>query len=211
LSANRAVDALLFDLGGVVIDVDWNRVFEAWADRARVSAADVAARFAFDAPYEAHERGEIGRLRRSGGRDDQRDVALDDDAFLAGWNSLFVGPVAGMPALLERLARSYRLYGFSNTNRAHVAHWQPRYRDLLQPFAAIYCSCDLGARKPDAAAFHEVANRIGAAPQRLVFFDDTEANVLGARAAGLMAAHVRSAAEVESALGRFGVRVDEPG
>jgi len=134
-------------------------------------------------------------------------VALDDEALLAGWNSLFVGPVAGMNEVLAELARSYPLYAFSNTNRAHVDHWEPRYRDLLQPFAAVYCSCELGVRKPDAAAFLEVAKRIGVAPQNLLFFDDTETNVVGARNAGLLAAEVHSAADVRQALRGFGVRL----
>jgi len=60
LSGSRVVEALLFDLGGVVIDVDWRRVFDVWANGARVPAAEIAARFLFDERYEAHERGEIG-------------------------------------------------------------------------------------------------------------------------------------------------------
>jgi putative hydrolase of the HAD superfamily len=211
LSGDRGVGALLFDLGGVVIGVDWRRVFAAWAHGAGVAAAGIAARFAFDDRYEAHERGEIGPDEYCAHLRGALGVALDDDALLAGWNCLFVGPVPGMAELLERLARSVPLYAFSNTNRAHLAHWQPRYRELLEPFSAVYCSCEIGARKPDAAAFLEVANRIGVAPQDLLFFDDAEVNVLGARAAGLLAAEVHGAADVRQALRSAGVRVDDAG
>lgn len=205
------VDALLFDLGGVVIDIDWRRVFHAWADAARIPADAIAGRFSFDEPYEAHERGEIGpdeywpHLRSALG------VALADSELLAGWNRLFVAPVPGMRVLLERLAQSYPLYAFSNTNQAHVAFWRPRYGDLLAPFSAVYCSCDIGARKPDPAAFLEVAKRIGIAPEKIGFFDDHPANVQGAREAGLLAQEVHSAANVRAALQRFGVRLDEVG
>lgn len=210
MSLRRAVDALLFDLGGVVIEIDWGRVFQAWADAARVSPVDIAARFSFDDAYEAHERGEItshaycAHLRGALG------VPLADDELLAGWNALFVAPVPGMTALLERLAGAYPLYAFSNTNAAHVAYWKPRYRAALQPFSAVYCSCEIGVRKPDAAAFDDVARRIGVAPGRIAFLDDSEGNVAGARSAGLLAGTVRSAAEVREALQQFGVRVEAP-
>ena len=59
-SATASADALLFDLGGVVIQIDFARAIQAWADAARVPASQVHARFSLDAGYEAHERGEIG-------------------------------------------------------------------------------------------------------------------------------------------------------
>jgi putative hydrolase of the HAD superfamily len=211
LREDRGVDALLFDLGGVVIDVDWRRVFEAWARGARVAAADIATRFAFDDRYEAHERGEIGPEEYCAHLRGALGVALDDDALLAGWNCLFVGPVPGMTQLLERLARSYPLYAFSNTNRAHVAHWRPRYRDLLEPFSAVYYSCEIGARKPDAAAFLAVATRIGVAPARIAFFDDHAGNVEGAHEAGLLAHEVHSADDVREALRRSGIPAEGAG
>ncbi|HEX5612006.1 MAG TPA: HAD family hydrolase, partial [Burkholderiales bacterium] len=147
------MDALLFDLGGVVIEVDFDRIFKAWASAASLPTAQLAARFTFDAHYEAHERGAIElheyceHLRSALG------LALSDEELLAGWNRIFGAPVPGMQALLERLARLHPLYVFSNTNRAHMAHWEPRYRALLAPFSAVYCSCDLGMRKPDVEAF----------------------------------------------------------
>lgn len=205
------VEALLFDLGGVLIDIDWRRVFQAWANAARVPASEIGARFAFDAQYEAHERGTIGPDEYCAHLRSALGLSLADQELLAGWNRLFVGEVPGMQALLERLALERPLYAFSNTNRAHVAHWAPRYRELLAPFSAVYCSCDLGARKPDTAAFLEVAKRIGVQPQRIAFFDDHALNVAGARNAGLLAEEAHSAAGVREVLRRLGVRLDGAG
>ena len=54
-----AVDALLFDLGGVIVSIDWERAFERWAADSGQAIDAVRARYQFDAPYERHERGEI--------------------------------------------------------------------------------------------------------------------------------------------------------
>ena len=69
----------------------------------------------------------------------------------------------------------------------------------------MICSCEIGCRKPDAAAFAKVAGIVGAAPGRIGFFDDNAANVAGARAAGFQAFRSTSAAEVSRALAELGI------
>lgn len=195
-----AVEALLFDLGGVLVEIDFQRAFEAWASAAQVPVSHIASRFSFDDAYEAHERGEIvgaayfAHLRRS------LAVALTDEELLAGWNAIFLGPMAGIDALLGRLAKHLPLYVFSNTNPSHRAFWQFRYGKTLAPLTGVFCSCDLGARKPAGHAFLEVCRRIGIQPSRIGFFDDRPENVLGARRAGLQACQAASAAEIRRAL-----------
>lgn len=72
--------------------------------------------------------------------------------------------------------------------------------DFGRAFAAVYCSCELGMRKPAPEAFLGVAERMGVAPARIAFFDDTQENVRGAREAGLIAFQVSSIEQVRRAL-----------
>jgi FMN phosphatase YigB (HAD superfamily) len=81
------VDALVFDLGGVLIDIDLRRAFRAWAAAAGIPADAIAARFAVDEACCAHERGEIDPQRSRAGlqahhatRPDQ--IAAISDALL---------------------------------------------------------------------------------------------------------------------------------
>jgi putative hydrolase of the HAD superfamily len=207
MSRGAAIEALLFDLGNVLIDVDFGRAISEWAKAANTAEGRIAARFGPDEAYCAHERGELSEaqyfasLRRSLGID------LSDAQFLSGWNAIFGGPIPGMETLLHDLSRILPLYAFSNTNRSHRTHWEPRYRALLGPIRKVICSCDIGVRKPDPDAFIKVAQLIGAAPARIGFFDDLEENVAGARAAGLHAFRVRSAAQVRNALPALGIEL----
>jgi hypothetical protein len=63
--------ALLFDLGGVVLEIDFDRVFLSWGARASCDPQLIRRRFKFDEAYEQHERGELdaagyfASLRRS--------------------------------------------------------------------------------------------------------------------------------------------------
>lgn len=181
------LDALVFDLGNVLVPIDFGRAFAAWAQAANLAPGELAARFSFDEAYCAHERGELAapeyfaRLRRALG------VSLSDEELLRGWNAIFLEPLDEIVALVRTLARSLPLYVFTNTNHAHIACWRPRYRELLAPFRKVICSCDLGCRKPDIEAFRRVARIAGAPPHRLGYIDDLEENVAGARAAGFHA------------------------
>jgi glucose-1-phosphatase len=195
-----SADALLFDLGRVVLDIDFNRTLACWAEHAGCAPADLVPRFVRDDVYKGHERGEIddatffAGLRRSLGID------VPDHALLEGWNAIFVGEMAGIAPLLARAGQRLPLYAFSNTNTAHVAHFSQAYADLLGHFREMFLSSTIGLRKPDAEAYHHVVKAIGVPAARIVFFDDLMENIEGARACGLTAVHVTSTSDVADAL-----------
>ena len=62
--------ALLFDLGGVVIDIDFRRAFSLWQPGSGLSLEEIAKAFKFDLQYQRHERGEMRCVRphRAGAR-----------------------------------------------------------------------------------------------------------------------------------------------
>ncbi|MDU6435124.1 MAG: glucose-1-phosphatase, partial [Pantoea sp.] len=49
----------IFDLGNVIVDIDFNRVLGVWSDLGRVPLALLQSRFHMDEAFEQHERGEI--------------------------------------------------------------------------------------------------------------------------------------------------------
>ena len=206
----NSIEALLFDLGRVVIDLDQARAHARWAELAGVPMRDIAAlvgeRILGKEAYCRHERGEISDAQFFAHLRQQLKLALSDAELVDGWNSIFIGEIPGIRRLLANLHGRLPLYAFSNTNAAHHAYWSRQFRDLLMPFRKIYVSHEIGARKPEPAAFRTVVADMGLAPDRVLFFDDSAENVAGARACGLMAVAVTTAAEIETALIDFGVR-----
>ena len=200
-----SADALLFDLGRVVIDIDFNKTLACWAGHAGCEVAQLVGRFSPDQTFRRHETGEISdaeffeSLRVSLG------IKLSDAQFLDGWNSIFVGEVPGMARLLARAAKRLPLYAFSNTNAAHVEHFSQAYADVLGHFREIFLSSSIGLRKPDAAAYDHVVRAIGVPASRIVFFDDLAENITGAQARGLIGVHVTSPDDVADALAALGI------
>jgi putative hydrolase of the HAD superfamily len=200
-----AADALLFDLGRVVLDIDFNRTLTCWAGHAGCEPSDIVGRFVRDEAYRHHE---IGRISDQAYFDSLRaslGIGISDAQFLEGWNAIFAGEMPGIAPLLARAAGRLPLYAFSNTNAPHVEHFSKAYADLLGHFREVYLSSAIGLRKPDAAAYDHVVDAIGVPASRIVFFDDLAENIEGARARGLLAVHVGSSADVAAALAALGI------
>ena len=205
LLAPDAADALLFDLGRVVLDIDFDKTLACWAAHAGCEPARLVGRFTRGEIYQRHERGEIGDAEFFAALRTSLGVELTDDQFLEGWNAVFAGEMPGIAPLLARAAQRMPLYAFSNTNGAHVEHFSQAYADVLGHFRELFLSSTIGLRKPDAAAYDHVVKAIGVAPKRIVFFDDLAENIEGARARGLTAVHVRSPDDVAEALATLGI------
>jgi glucose-1-phosphatase len=200
-----AADALLFDLGRVVLDLDFTRTLAFWADHAGCDMEHLTARFARDELYRSHEKGEISDAEFFEGLRTSLGVELSDAQLIEGWNAIFVGEMPGIKPVLARAAQRLPLYAFSNTNNPHIEYFSGRYADVLGHFREIFLSSSIGLRKPDAEAYDHVVKAIGIPAERIVFFDDLAENIAGARECGLIAVHVTSPADLTGALAALGI------
>jgi putative hydrolase of the HAD superfamily len=198
------IKALLFDLGGVVVEVAGARAALAWAGlegrHVQVPAAPHVTVPALHEAYLKHERGQLSdsaffaEVRRELG------LSLSEQQILQGWNAIIGDEIAGIRDLLERADARYPVFAFSNTNSAHIAHVSTRHKELLAKFRKLYLSHEIGLRKPDREAFIAVVAAMGVSPSDVLFFDDNLANVEGARAVGMAAVHVRTIEDVVAAI-----------
>jgi len=189
---HHSVEALLFDIGGVVVRIDFNRVFARWAEHAGCEPSLLRARFSHDPPYERHERGEIDASAYFASLRNSLGIDLDDARLRDGWNTIFVAEMPGIADLLACLAPKIPLYAFANTNRTHWTQFLKQFAPAVGQFRTVFTSHEMGLRKPEPAAFAYIVKEIGVPAERVLFFDDTLENVEGARACGLQAVHVTS-------------------
>ena len=196
-SDGGAIEAILFDLGGVVFDIDFRRAFASWGRAAACDPVELQARCRHDDEAGlGYETGRISdavyfdRLKTALG------VDVSDAALLDGWNAIIGSEIPGIAGELAGAGERWPLYAFSNTNKAHQAFFRERFATVLGHFRHVFASCDIGLRKPDAEAFRFVVDAIGVPAPRLLFFDDLAANVEGARACGIRAVRVTSPSTV---------------
>jgi len=197
---SRTVDALLFDLGGVVLEVDFERVFKHWATTNNVPIEHIKQRFAMDEAYQQHERGLISgseyfaHLRSSLG------LSADDVTMTAGWNAIFGNEIDLALDAIDQVSDRYPCYGFTNTNAVHQEYWEREHPRIRQSFNQVFVSSEMGLRKPDLQSFEHILDETSTKAGAMLFFDDTAENIEGALRAGLQAIQVSSAADVVKAL-----------
>ena len=194
------VEALLFDMGGVVIGIDFELAIKSWAERSRLSLEDVRDRFSLDAVYEKHERGEIDVSEYFEHLRNWLELEGNDEEIARGWNSIYTGEIAESTRDIAIARSQLPCYAFTNTNPTHLAEMHATYPSVMSAFDRVFASSDLGLRKPERAAFEAIGEAVGAPLSGLLFFDDLLENVEGAREAGLQAVHVRSYRDVRRAL-----------
>ncbi len=195
------IDTLLLDLGGVLIDVDYQRTARAFNELGFEGFESIYSKAKQDNLFDGFETGELSpALFR------ERISALHGKGITAGqvdhcWNAMLGRIPQERIDLLQRLRGKFRLLLLSNTNAIHVPAFeriiteQNGIADFRSLFDGAYYSCEMGLRKPDAKAFLYVLDRHGARPDRTLFIDDSIQHVEGARVAGLSAEHLELANE----------------
>jgi putative hydrolase of the HAD superfamily len=197
--------ALIFDLGGVIVPHDNELLYARLA--ARCAGPDPLSRiraFSGEAPYGAGDL-PIEHLHTR---------MCEDLGYLGGWDEfattfcshLSIDP--DMLALASALAERHRVLLLSNTNKVHWEHVLNLSDGALGRFEA-YLSHEIGAVKPDAEAYLRLAERAGVEPGRCIFFDDVMANVEAARLAGFQAEQFTTQAALEALLERCGVALPQ--
>lgn len=94
-------------------------------------------------------------------------------------------------ALAKELHQEYQTGIITN---AHHEFLEPimQKANLKDIFDVIVISSREGVIKPDARIFEITLERLGRAPDEVVFIDDIERNIVGAKAVGLKAIHYQS-------------------
>ncbi|AUX95287.1 glucose-1-phosphatase [Mixta gaviniae] len=187
----------IFDLGNVIVDIDFSRVLGVWSDLGRVPLALLKSRFQMGENFERHERGEISDEQFAAQLCAELDIALSYEQFAAGWQAVFVGVRPEVIALMQQLrGRGERVVILSNTNRLHCDHWPSQYPEVQQAADKLYLSQEMGMRKPEARIYQRVLTEEGFSADQAIFFDDNLDNIEAARQLGITAVHVTDAQTV---------------
>ena len=200
-AASSPFQAMVFDLGGVIIPHDNAFLHERLV--AGCSAPDASDRLRTIAHAERFGNGEssISDLHALLVRD--LGYAGDWPRFVQDWNCHLSIDLA-MLAYVEQLARANRVMIFSNTNREHWDHAVAMSGGALGRYEA-YLSHEIGQLKPSIRSFQTVADMAGIEPGRSLFIDDRADNVDGARRAGFQAEVFTTQADLAALLESAGV------
>ena len=202
LCSMQQVKTIIFDLGGVLLDIDFKLSEKAFADLGVTNFSDFFNQFHSNDLFRRLETGMDDNLFY----DDLRTatgLSLSDDQIRDAWNALLLDFRPESIAVLPQLRKRYKLYLLSNTNEIHLQEFQRRY-EVWRPgqvfdelFDVAYYSHRIGHRKPNASAFEYVLQKHELTPAETVFIDDSINNIEAAQQLGLQTIHLQPGMKVE--------------
>jgi glucose-1-phosphatase len=202
-SAPTGIQVLLFDVGGVLVELSGVETMLEWLGR-RVTADELWRMWLQSVPVRQFETGRIDAAEFAAGVISEFGLPIEPQRFLEAFIGWPTGLYPGTLEMLARIPRSYRRAILSNTNSLH---W-PRVLGEMQLGAAFehhFVSHLTGRIKPDSDAFEHVVESLGCVPAQVLFLDDNSLNIESAQRFGMHAIRVRGAAETRSVLTQLGI------
>jgi HAD superfamily hydrolase (TIGR01509 family) len=195
--SDRDVDFVLFDLGGVLIELGGVAAFQEMAGIA--SDEEVWHQWLASPWVRRFEMGRCTADEFSVGMVTEWQLDLGPERFLDVFRAWPIGPYPGAQDLLDEVRRSVPIGCLSNTNSLHWDHQSANW-PLVGMFDHTFLSFELGLVKPDLDIFEAVADRLPVDRDRVLYLDDVALNADAARAFGFRSAQVHGPGECREAL-----------
>ncbi|WP_215226804.1 HAD family hydrolase [Echinicola shivajiensis] len=196
MKIDKNVDFFVFDLGGVIIDLDIPFTLRQLDENIKSDKKYATENFMAHPLHHAYEKGEIDDTTfrtevRNVFKKNWTDQEIDNI-----WNAMLGRIPVHKIQLLKELRKTHPVYMLSNTNAIHFR----KVEEILladtgvekfdELFDHLFLSYEMGCRKPDTIIYEKVLAQIGQSGEKGVFFDDTAPNLVGAESVGLKTCHI---------------------
>lgn len=183
--------AVIFDFGNVIINIEFQRIYQTFAKFTSKSPAYIEKKITEDQIFRRYESGQFTDeefrevIRQTLG------FPLSDHEVDTAWNAILLDIPSDRIDLIHNIRQKYPVYLLSNTNNIHITASNSYLKkahginnlDLL--FDKLYLSYEMGLWKPDAEIYREVLRANKLQPNEVIFFDDNHHNIESAKAIGM--------------------------
>ena len=190
------ISTIIFDLGGVVLNLDVQLSLNAFSELSGISSEEVYSKFVDEDWTQAFEKGEIdANTFRNSVRDSLSNELTDSQIDMA-WDAMLLELPYPRLIMLGNLRPQYQTLVLSNTNEIHVQTFDKIVgavtggKLIADFFDKVYYSNEMGMRKPDAEIYSFVLEENNLDPSTTLFIDDMEINITGADSVGLQTLHL---------------------
>ena len=179
----KNIKNIIFDLGGVILNVDYLKTIEAFK---QIGIIDYDKIYTQNHQNELFNKIEKGTISMQGFRNEIRKLSVNnitDDQIDEAWNSMVLDFPPERFDLLKELKNHFNCYLLSNTNEIHFIFYTNllyktfKIKNLSELFLKEYYSHIIGMRKPDIKFYELVLNENQLIPSETLFIDDTAINI----------------------------------
>ncbi|MEM7062428.1 MAG: HAD family phosphatase [Cyanobacteria bacterium P01_B01_bin.77] len=200
------IDNVIFDLGGVIVDLDYSLTIRALSE---LAGYDISQQYSQQQQADVFSKFEVGNITVAEFRQGLMQLLgfkAEADAIDQAWNALILNFPRERVELLRQLGQRKRIFLLSNINELHLATVDRKFATamgtdigtLADQFERVYYSHLVGDRKPNRSIFQRVIDENQLTPTQTLFLDDTAHNLVGAQQVGLQTIHITQEKPIES-------------
>ncbi|MEN8204222.1 MAG: HAD family phosphatase [Bacteroidota bacterium] len=186
---------ILFDLGGVILDLDVQATLRRFYE---LGFSASLMQYPHSMNTDLFFKYETGKLSAGEFRNEIRKVSgvdISDEDIDEAWTAMLLKIPVERCDLLKKLAKRYELYMLSNTSDLHTPVFEQMFREnagmeMHDLFTRIYYSYEIGFHKPDREAWEYVIEDAGIKAGETLFLDDNIHNIKVSQELGFQAIHI---------------------
>ncbi len=191
----NSFDAVIFDLGGVIINLDYQKTISAFQALGMPNFEQVYSQMAQSNMFDSYETGQISTQHFINLLLTHLPIGTSPNKVVAAWNAMILDVPPKKITLLAELKKSLPTFLLSNTNDLHIQKVRDEWKKVTEcameeSFHKMYLSHEIKHRKPTSQAFSYVLDENGLEAARTLFIDDTLQHIEGAKSLGLQTLHL---------------------
>jgi len=186
----KKITTYLFDLGGVIVDVNYEKTISEFLNLGVNNAHDLYNQFNQSGLFDKYEKGDCSSNYFIDQLKTKTKNGVKKNQIINAWNAM-IGefPIEKLDFIAD-LSFQNPCYLLSNTNEIHLKKVKENlsktpYKSLDSIFKKCYYSHLIGKRKPEIDTFKWVIKQMGVTPEETLFIDDSPQHIEGAKSAGL--------------------------
>jgi putative hydrolase of the HAD superfamily len=200
------VSSIIFDLGGVLINLDPERTRQSFIKLGTPHFDQLFTVYKATQLFDDFETGHVDPDTFIKTLQKETAEGTTEQDIIAAWNAMLLDFRLESLNFVNQLKEKYPTFLFSNTNIIHYKSFQQTikettpYESVDALFHKAYYSHEIGMRKPVVDAYRYIINEKGLDAEQTLFIDDNKDNIQGAREAGLQTKHLLPGESVEKLL-----------
>lgn len=203
------IDTVIFDLGGVLFDIDYHLSAKAFEDLGIPDFKQLYSQAHQNTWFDDFEIGKINQQQLLSYLHQTIPGNHLDADFIRCWNAMLLGMDPIKFNTLKKIRPHFKLFLLSNANELHLPQVERMIEEknpgqtLHAHFDQLYFSHLIGLRKPNPDSFLKIINEHNLSIEKTLFLDDSIQHVEGAKAIGLNAALITKEFNTEVVFSQF--------
>ncbi len=190
------LEAIIFDYGGVIINIDYQATLRAFKDLGIDNIDEMYSQASQSNLFNDIETGMISPQFFVNQLLNFAPEGTSPNQIVSAWNAMILDvPKESIDLLVRLKEEGYRIFLLSNTNALHIDLANRRWKDVSkttphQMFEKVYYSHEVKMRKPSVEIFQKVLDENGLKPEQTLFIDDSIQHIEGAKKLDIRTLHL---------------------